>query len=145
MCSITPLLIDYGLEASVPFDINAVTNVDKFTDKLRMMQPSVVVYNLLSADRKNMSSRLRKITNEPHEYIKDIGFILVVLGSVSPPILTKNVKAKLKELKNVEEYVFHPGGSSNRYCSMLTNLPSVFAQYPLAQTSRTPTPPRSTS
>ena len=25
-CSVTPLLIDYGLEASNPFDINAVSN-----------------------------------------------------------------------------------------------------------------------
>ena len=50
---------------------------------------------------------------------------------MSPPVLTKNAKTKLKELKNVEEYVFHPGGNSN----MLTNLPSVYAEYPLAQTS----------
>ena len=28
-CSITPLLIDYGLEATVPFNINAVSNVEK--------------------------------------------------------------------------------------------------------------------
>ena len=27
-------LIDYGLEASVPFDINAVSNVDKLLEKL---------------------------------------------------------------------------------------------------------------
>ena len=43
-----------------------------------------------------MSSRLRKITNELHEYVKDTGFILVVLDSVSPPVLTKNVNTKLK-------------------------------------------------
>ena len=64
MCSITPLLIDYGPEASVPFDINAVSNMDKLSDKLRMTRPSVVLYNLLGIDRKNMSSRLRKIANE---------------------------------------------------------------------------------
>ena len=34
--------------------------------------------------------------------------------------------------KNIEEYVFHPGGNSNHYCSTLTYLPPVYAQ---AQTS----------
>ena len=42
MCSITSLLIDYGLEASVPFAINVVSNVDKLSDKLRVTGPSVV-------------------------------------------------------------------------------------------------------
>ena len=67
--------------------------------------------------------------------MKDTRFILVVLDIVSPPVLTKNAIMRLKELKNVEEYVFHPGGISNHHCSMLTNLPSVYAQYRLAQTS----------
>ena len=47
---------------------------------------------------------------------------------MSAPVLTKNAKKKLKELKNVEECVFHP-------VAVPTNLPSVYAQYPLAQTS----------
>ena len=41
MCPITPLLIDYGLEASVPFDINVVSDADKLSDKLRMMRSSL--------------------------------------------------------------------------------------------------------
>ena len=36
-CSMTPLFIDHGLEASNPFDINAVSNVNKLTDRLRSM------------------------------------------------------------------------------------------------------------
>ena len=30
-CSITPLLIDYGLDVSNPYDINAVSSVNKLT------------------------------------------------------------------------------------------------------------------
>ena len=135
VCSTTPLLIDYGLEASVPFDINTVSNVDKLSEKLRVMRPSIVLLNHLGIEKNNLGSRLWKITSELHEYVKDTGFILVVLDSVIPPVLTKNAKTKLKELKNVEEHVFHPGGNSHHYCNMLTNLPSVYAQYPLAQTS----------
>ena len=79
-CLMTPLLIDYGLEASNPFDINAVRNVGKLTERLRETRPSIM-------------------------------FILVVLDSMSPT-LTKKTKHKIKELKNVEEYIFHPGGNS---------------------------------
>ena len=32
-CSMTPLLIDYGLEASNPYDINAVSSVNKLTER----------------------------------------------------------------------------------------------------------------
>ena len=131
----TPLLIDYGLEASVPFDINAVSKVDKLSEKLRVMRPSIVLLNLPGIEKEHMSTQLRKIICELQEYVKDTGLILVVLDSASPPVLTKNAKTKLKELKNVEKYVFHPGGNSNHYCSMLTNLPPIYAQYPLAQTS----------
>ena len=94
-----------------------------------------MLLNLPGVSEENLGSTLRKINSELQEYVKDTGFILVVLDSVSPPVLSKNAKTKLKELKNVEEYVFYPGGNSNQYCSMLTNLPSVYAQIPLAQTS----------
>ena len=50
------------------------------------------------------------------------------------PVLTKKSKHKIKELKNVEE-LFHPGGDSNHYCSMMTNMPRSYATYPLSQTS----------
>ena len=60
LCSITRFLIDYGLEASVPFDINVVGNVDKLLNKLRKTRPSVVLYNLIGIEKKNMSSQLRK-------------------------------------------------------------------------------------
>ena len=73
--------------------------------------------------------------NELHEYINDTGFILVVLDSMSSPVLTKKSKHKIKELKNVEEHIFHPGGDSNHYCSMMTNMPRSYATYPLSQTS----------
>ena len=36
--------------------------------------------------------------NELHKHVRDTGFILVVLDSVGPPVLTKNSKMKLKEL-----------------------------------------------
>ena len=72
---------------------------------------------------------------ELQEYVKDTGFILVVLDSVSPPVPAKNAKTKLKELKNVEEYVFHPGDNSNHDRSMLTNPPPIYALYPLAHTT----------
>ena len=36
-CSVTPLLIDYGLEVSNPYDISAVSSVSKLTDRLRKM------------------------------------------------------------------------------------------------------------
>ena len=129
-CSMTPLLIDYGLEASNPF---AVSNVNKLTERLRRMRPSVVLYNLLGVDKKNMRSVLHDISNELHEYIKDTGFILVVLDSMTLPALTS--KHKIKELKNVEEHIFHPGGNSYHYCSMMTNMPLSYATYPLSQTS----------
>ena len=64
-----------------------------------------------------------------------LGFILVVLDSMSLPVLTKKSKHKIKELKNVEERIFHPGGDSNHYCSMMTNMPKSYATYPLSQTS----------
>ena len=50
-CSITPLLIDYGLEASNPYDINAVSSVNKLTERLREMRPSIVLCNLLIVDK----------------------------------------------------------------------------------------------
>ena len=55
-CSMTPLLIDYGLEASNPFDINMVSNVNKLTERLRRMRPTIVLYNLLGVHKKNMKS-----------------------------------------------------------------------------------------
>ena len=78
---------------------------------------------------------LQDISKELHEYIRDTGFILVVLDSMSLPVLTKKSKHKIKELKNVEEHIFHPGGDSNHYCSMMTNVPKSYATYPLSQTS----------
>ena len=51
------------------------------------------------------------------------------------PVLTKKSKHKIKELKNVEEHIFHPGGNSNHYCSMMMNMPISYANYPLSQTS----------
>ena len=54
---------------------------------------------------------------------------------MSLPVLTKKRKHKIKELKNVEEHIFHPGGNSNHYCSMMTNMPQSYAAYPLSQTS----------
>ena len=134
-CSVTPLLIDYGLEASNPYDLNAVSSVSKLTDKLQRMRPSIVLFNLLGVDKKHMRQVLHDVSNELHEYINDTGFILVVLDSMSLPVLTKKSKHKIKELKNVEEHIFHPGGDSNHYCSMMTNMPRSYATYPLSQTS----------
>ena len=42
-CSVTPLLIDYGLAASKPYDINMASSVDKLEKRLRMMRPSIVL------------------------------------------------------------------------------------------------------
>ena len=134
-CSMTPLLIDYGLEVSNPYDINAASSVRKLVDRLRSMRPSIVLYNLLGVDKKNMKQVLHDISKELHEYIRDTGFILVVLDSMTKPMMTKKTKHKLKDLKNVEEHIFHPGGDSSHYCSMLTNMPSSYATYPLSQTS----------
>ena len=78
---------------------------------------------------------LHDISKELREYVRDTGFILVVLDSMSFPVLTKKSKHKIKELKNVEEHIFHPGGDSNHYCSMMTNMPKSYATYPLSQTS----------
>ena len=39
------LLIDYGLEASNPFDINVVSNVNKLAERLRSMRPTIVLYD----------------------------------------------------------------------------------------------------
>ena len=82
-----------------------------------------------------MKNVLYNISSELNEYIKDTGFILVVLDSMTQPEITKKSKHKIKELKNVEEHIFHPGG--NHYCSMMTNMPSSYATYPipLPQTS----------
>ena len=63
-CSVTPLLIDYGLDASNPYDINAVSSVSKLVDKLRRMRPSIVLYNLLGVDKKNMKQVLQDISKE---------------------------------------------------------------------------------
>ena len=133
--SMTGMLIDYGLEASNPFDINAVSNVNKLTERLRSMRPTIVLYNLLGADKTNMKSVLYDVSNELHEYVKDTGFILVVLDSMTLPVMTKKSKHKIKELKNIEEHIFHSGGNSKHYCSMMTNMPSSYATYALSQTS----------
>ena len=82
-----------------------------------------------------MTQVLQDISKKLHEYIRDIGFILVVLDSMSMPVLTRKNKHKIKEVKNVEEHIFHPGGDSNHYCSMMTNMPQSYAAYPLSQTS----------
>ena len=132
-CSITPLLIDYGLEAGNPYDINAVSSVSKLTERLRKMRPSIVLYSLIGVDKKNMKQVLSDTSRELHEYIKDTGFILVVLDSMSLPTLMKKSKNKLKELKNFEEHIFHPGGNSNHYCSMMTNMPQSYASYPVKE------------
>ena len=87
-----------------------------------MTRPSIVLSNFLGISKEDLGSTLRRIISELQEF-RDTGFILVVLDSVSPPVLSKNAKMKLKDLKNVEEYVFHPGDNSNHYCGMLTNLP----------------------
>ena len=90
----TPLLIDYGLDVSNPYDINAVSSVNKLTERLRRMRPSIVLYNLLGVDKKNMKQVLHDISKELHEYIRDTGFILVVLDSMSLPALTKKEQAQ---------------------------------------------------
>ena len=54
---------------------------------------------------------------------------------MTSPVMTRPPKNKFKELKNVEEHIFHPGGNSNHYCSMMTNMPTSYASYPLSQTS----------
>ena len=79
------------------------------------MRPSIVLYNLLVVDKKNMKSVLYDISNELYEYSRDTRFILVVLDSMTLPVMTKKSKHKIKELKNVEEHIFHPGGNSNHY------------------------------
>ena len=56
---------------------------------------------------------IHDISKPLHDYTSDTGFILVVLDSMSLPVLTKKNKHKIKELKNVEELIFHPGGDSN--------------------------------
>ena len=134
-CSMTPLLIDYGLDVSNPYDINAVSSVNKLAERLRRMRLSIVLFNLPGVDKKNMKQVLYDISQELHEYIRDTGFILVVLDSMSLPVLTKKSKHKIKKLKDVEEHIFHPGGNSNHYCSMRTNMPQSYAAYPLSQTS----------
>ena len=42
-CSITPLLIDHGLEASNPYGINMASMVDKLAGRLRTMRPPIVL------------------------------------------------------------------------------------------------------
>ena len=91
-CSMTPLLIVYGLDVSNPYDINAVSSVNKLAERLRRMRPSIVLYNLLGVDKKNMKQVLHDISRELHEYVRDTGFILVVLDSMSLPVLTKKSK-----------------------------------------------------
>ena len=49
----TPLLIEYGVEASVACDINTVSNVDKLSEQLRVKRPSVVLLNLFIIEEKN--------------------------------------------------------------------------------------------
>ena len=110
-CSITPLVIDYGLEASNPYDINAVSSVNKLTERLRKIRPSIVLFNLLGVDKTDMKQILHDISNELHEYIKDMGSILVVLDSMSLPTLTKKSRHKTKELKNIEEHISIPVGT----------------------------------
>ena len=127
-CSMTPTV-------SNPYDINAVSSVNKLTERLRRMRPSIVLYNFLGVDKRNMKQVLHDISKELHEYIRDTGSILVVLDSMSLPVLTRKSKHNIKELKNVEEHIFHPGGDSNHYCSMMTNMPQSYAAYPLSQTS----------
>ena len=90
-CSMTLLLIDYGLDVSNPYDINAVSSVSKLTERLRKMRPSIILYNLLGVDKKNMKQVLHDISKELHEYIRDTGFILVVLDSMSLPVLSSRM------------------------------------------------------
>ena len=68
-----------------------------------------------------MKQILHDISQELHEYIRDTGFIVVEFDSMSLPVLTRKSKHKIKELKNVEEHIFYPGGDSNHYRSMMTN------------------------
>ena len=82
---------------SVPYNINSVSNVEKLSEKLRMTTPFIAFMNLLGIEKDNMSSKLRNILDELHEYIADTGFTLVVLDSVSPPVLKKKGKTRLKE------------------------------------------------
>ena len=90
-CSMTPLLkSDYGLEASVPFDITMVSDVDKLAGRLRTMRPSSVLFDLLGIDKRSMRSRFRTIADELRDYdVKDAGFILVTLDSMTTPVLNK--------------------------------------------------------
>ena len=94
-CSMTPLLIDYGLEASNPYDISLASNVDKLAGRLRTMRPSIVLYNLLGPWCRQEEHALgvaHSISSELHDYIKDTGFILVTLGSMTVPVLNKATK-----------------------------------------------------
>ena len=71
-CSMTPLLIDYGLDVSNPYDINAVSSVSKLSERLRRMRPSIVLYNLLGVDKKNMKQVLHDISKELTSYYSEL-------------------------------------------------------------------------
>ena len=131
----TLLLIDYGLDVSNPYDINAVSSINKLTERLRRMRPSIVLYNLLGVDKREHETVLHDISQELHEYIRTLGLSLWCLTRCHCQLLTKKSKHKIKELKNVEEHIFHPGGNSNHYCSMMTYMPQSYAAYPLSQAS----------
>ena len=66
-CSITPLFIDYGLEASNAFDVNMASNVSKLPGRLSSMRPTIVLYNLLGVDKMGMRTVLCNISNELQE------------------------------------------------------------------------------
>ena len=58
-CSMTPLLIDYGLDVSNPYDINAVSSVNKLTERLRRMRQNSFKTSVLYARRKLIKTLFR--------------------------------------------------------------------------------------
>ena len=58
------------------------------------MRPTIVLYDLLGVDKKSTRTVLYNISSELQEYIKDTGFILVVLDSMTSPVMTMAVKNK---------------------------------------------------
>ena len=58
------------------------------------MRPSIVLYSLLDVDKKGMRSVLHNVSNELRDYVKDTGSSLVLLDSMTSPIMTRAARTE---------------------------------------------------
>ena len=75
----TPFLVDYGLETATPFDLSHASDCEAIHGRLDQTRPRILLFNLLGAGTKGITSVLKGVSSEIADYMLGAKSILVVI------------------------------------------------------------------